>query len=55
MEFIKLHNNTLYYGEYVNYGPGAGLAEHVNLSGYNVLSISAANEFSVAGFIEGNK
>ncbi|GLJ09559.1 hypothetical protein SUGI_0111800 [Cryptomeria japonica] len=47
--------NTLYYGEYMNYGPGAGLAQRVNWSGYNVLNTSMANEFTVAEFIEGNK
>lgn len=47
--------NTLYYGEYMNYGPGAGLGSRVNWPGYHVINDSAqANNFTVAEFILGN-
>ncbi|KAL2250979.1 pectinesterase/pectinesterase inhibitor PPE8B [Sesamum indicum] len=48
--------NTLFYAEYMNYGPGAGLGGRVNWPGYHVLNDSAqATEFTVAEFIVGNK
>ncbi|KAL3644299.1 hypothetical protein CASFOL_012231 [Castilleja foliolosa] len=47
--------NTLYYGEYMNYGPGAGLGGRVNWPGYHVINDSAqASGFTVARFIGGN-
>lgn len=47
--------NTLYYGEYMNSGPGAGVANRVKWSGYHVLNDSSeATKFTVAHFIEGN-
>nr|GMD33658.1 pectinesterase/pectinesterase inhibitor PPE8B-like [Ipomoea batatas] len=47
--------DTLYYGEYMNYGPGAGLDRRVNWPGYHVINDSAqANDFTVAQFILGN-
>ncbi|KAI4344672.1 hypothetical protein L6164_011871 [Bauhinia variegata] len=47
--------DTLYYAEYMNYGPGAGLADRIKWPGYHVLnSSSEANNFTVARFIEGN-
>ncbi|GFP97631.1 pectinesterase/pectinesterase inhibitor ppe8b [Phtheirospermum japonicum] len=47
--------NTLYYGEYMNYGPGAGLGARVNWPGYHVINDSAeASSFTVAQFIGGN-
>lgn len=47
--------DTLYYAEYMNTGPGAGLAERVKWSGYHVLNDSTqASNFTVAQFIQGN-
>ncbi|KAK6131717.1 hypothetical protein DH2020_034514 [Rehmannia glutinosa] len=47
--------NTLFYGEYMNYGPGAGLGGRVKWPGYHVFNDSAqANSFTVARFIVGN-
>ncbi|XP_058079334.1 pectinesterase/pectinesterase inhibitor PPE8B-like [Magnolia sinica] len=46
---------TLYYGEYRNYGPGAGLSGRVKWPGYHMINDSAeANKFTVAQFIDGN-
>ncbi|KAL0338830.1 UNVERIFIED_CONTAM: Pectinesterase/pectinesterase inhibitor PPE8B [Sesamum angustifolium] len=48
--------NTLFYAEYMNYGPGAGLGGRVKWPGYHVLNDSAqATQFTVAEFIVGNK
>ncbi|KAL0374638.1 UNVERIFIED_CONTAM: Pectinesterase/pectinesterase inhibitor PPE8B [Sesamum radiatum] len=48
--------NSLFYAEYMNYGPGAGLGGRVKWPGYHVLNDSAqATEFTVAEFIVGNK
>ncbi|CAK8563918.1 unnamed protein product [Lathyrus sativus] len=47
--------DTLYYGEYMNSGPGAGLSNRVKWSGYHVLNDSSdAVKYTVAQFIEGN-
>ncbi|KGN55582.1 pectinesterase/pectinesterase inhibitor PPE8B-like [Cucumis sativus] len=47
--------NTLFYAEFMNYGPGAGLAKRVNWPGYHRLNqTSEATNFTVAQFIEGN-
>ncbi|KAL5065680.1 hypothetical protein RYX36_027417 [Vicia faba] len=47
--------DTLYYGEYMNSGPGAGLSNRVKWSGYHVLNDSSdAIKYTVAQFIEGN-
>ncbi|KAL9674194.1 hypothetical protein QQ045_030464 [Rhodiola kirilowii] len=47
--------DTLYYGEYMNYGPGSGLGRRVKWPGYHVLNSSAQAEgFTVGQFIEGN-
>ncbi|KAK8523281.1 hypothetical protein V6N13_113230 [Hibiscus sabdariffa] len=47
--------DTLYYAEYKNSGPGAGISGRVQWPGYHVLynSVQAIN-FTVAQFIEGN-
>lgn len=46
--------NTLYYGEYMNYGPGSGLAGRVRWPGYHAnLGTSQAGSFTVAQFIDG--
>ncbi|KAK4769501.1 hypothetical protein SAY86_027651 [Trapa natans] len=48
--------NTLFYGEYMNYGPGAGLGRRVKWPGFHALNSSAqAVNYTVAQFIEGNK
>ncbi|KAJ7955366.1 Pectinesterase [Quillaja saponaria] len=47
--------DTLYYAEYMNYGPGAGLANRVKWTGYHLLNDSSlASNYTVAQFIEGN-
>lgn len=47
--------DTLYYGEYLNYGEGSGVGRRVKWPGYHVLNNSAqANNFTVARFLEGN-
>lgn len=47
--------DTLYYAEYQNYGPGAGLGGRVNWPGYHLLNDSSqANNFTVAQFLLGN-
>ncbi|KAJ4841274.1 hypothetical protein Tsubulata_942612 [Turnera subulata] len=50
-----LYLDTLYYGEYMNYGPGAGLGKRVNWPGYHVLNASSqVTNFTVSQFLEGN-
>ncbi|KAL7091935.1 hypothetical protein ACP275_12G134700 [Erythranthe tilingii] len=47
--------DTLFYGEYMNYGPGSGLGARVKWPGYKVLNTSAeASNFTVSQFITGN-
>lgn len=47
--------DTLYYAEYMNFGPGAGVGSRVKWPGYHALNTSAqAVNFTVAQFIEGN-
>ncbi|WJX36814.1 pectinesterase [Trifolium repens] len=51
----KFALDTLTYGEYMNTGPGAGVASRVKWPGYRVLNDSReAGKFTVAQFIEGN-
>lgn len=46
--------NTLYYGEYGNFGPGASTSNRVNWEGYRIISSSTeASQFTVANFIAG--
>ncbi|KAI3752546.1 hypothetical protein L2E82_24580 [Cichorium intybus] len=46
--------NTLWYGEYKNYGPGASLAGRVRWPGYHMaMDASTANYFTVRRFIDG--
>ena len=45
---------TLYYGEYMNSGPGAGTADRVQWPGYHTMKISDAQNFTVANFISGD-
>ncbi|PAN05325.1 hypothetical protein PAHAL_1G131400 [Panicum hallii] len=45
---------TLYYGEYMNHGPGAGVAGRVPWPGHRVINSTAeAERFTVARFIAG--
>ncbi|KAL6004909.1 hypothetical protein ACLOJK_005467 [Asimina triloba] len=47
--------NTLYYGEYMNSGPGSSTANRVTWKGYQVLTTaSQASEFTVGSFISGD-
>ncbi|KAL9285006.1 hypothetical protein ACSQ67_024620 [Phaseolus vulgaris] len=47
--------DTLYYGEYMNYGPGAGVGQRVKWPGYRVITSAVeANRFTVAQFISGS-
>ncbi|KAB5552448.1 hypothetical protein DKX38_009759 [Salix brachista] len=51
----NVYLDTLYYGEYINYGPGAGLGRRVKWPGYHLMNDSTqASNFTVANFIEGN-
>lgn len=46
--------NTLYYGEYRNYGPGASLAGRVKWPGFHILrDVNEAVFFTVGQFIDG--
>ncbi|XP_004492228.1 pectinesterase-like [Cicer arietinum] len=46
---------TLYYGEYMNNGAGAGTSKRVNWPGYHVITSAAeASKFTVAQLIQGN-
>lgn len=47
--------DTLYYGEYMNDGPGAGIANRVKWPGYRVITLpEEAGKFTVAQFITGS-
>ncbi|KAL1203372.1 putative pectinesterase/pectinesterase inhibitor 34 [Cardamine amara subsp. amara] len=47
--------DTLYYGEYLNTGPGSALQQRVQWPGYRVInSTDEANRFTVAEFIYGS-
>jgi pectinesterase len=47
--------DTLYYSEYMNSGPGAGVVNRVKWSGYHVMNDSSeAEKFTVAQFILGD-
>uniref|UniRef100_A0A7N0U3V5 Pectinesterase n=1 Tax=Kalanchoe fedtschenkoi TaxID=63787 RepID=A0A7N0U3V5_KALFE len=47
--------DTLYYGEYMNYGPGGAIGQRVTWPGYRVItSVIEATKFSVAQFISGS-
>lgn len=46
---------TLYYGEYMNIGSGAGTSGRVKWPGYHVITSAAeAGKFSVGSFLDGN-
>ncbi|KAL3516979.1 hypothetical protein ACH5RR_023881 [Cinchona calisaya] len=44
---------TLYYGEYMNTGPGSSIGKRVKWPGYHVMSTSDASKFTVGNFIHG--
>ncbi|KAL5719190.1 pectinesterase [Ranunculus cassubicifolius] len=47
--------DTLYYGEYMNFGPGGAVGQRVKWKGYRVITSTVeANEFTVAKFISGS-
>ncbi|CAN1136117.1 Pectinesterase/pectinesterase inhibitor PPE8B [Linum perenne] len=47
--------DTLYYGEFMNHGPGSAMGRRVTWPGYHALNNSeAASNFTVGQFIEGN-
>lgn len=47
--------STLYYGEYMNHGPGAGLAQRVSWPGFRVIKLEAeASRFTVSRLISGS-
>ncbi|KAH7655319.1 Pectinesterase protein [Dioscorea alata] len=47
--------DTLYYGEYMNFGPGSGLGNRVKWSGYHAITdLAQAINFTVSQFIDGN-
>ncbi|CAH1439059.1 unnamed protein product [Lactuca virosa] len=47
--------DTLYYGEYMNYGPGGAIGQRVNWPGYRVITTTVeASRFTVAQFIYGS-
>ncbi|VVA39310.1 PREDICTED: pectinesterase [Prunus dulcis] len=46
---------TLYYGEYLNFGPGASTSGRVQWPGYHAsITTTVAQGFTVGGFISGN-
>lgn len=45
---------TLYYGEYMNWGPGASMAGRVRWPGFHDMNISDALNFTVVNFISGD-
>ncbi|CAL5344136.1 unnamed protein product [Camellia sinensis] len=47
--------DTLYYGEYMNYGPGSAVGQRVKWPGYRVINSTVeASKFTVAEFIFGS-
>ncbi|KAK6155584.1 hypothetical protein DH2020_009832 [Rehmannia glutinosa] len=47
--------DTLYYGEYMNYGPGGAIGQRVKWPGYRVITAAdEASKFTVAKFIYGS-
>ncbi|KAK9102909.1 hypothetical protein Sjap_020163 [Stephania japonica] len=45
---------TLYYGEYMNTGPGSSTANRVKWGGYHVMNAAEASKFTVGNFIAGS-
>ncbi|CAJ1925152.1 unnamed protein product [Sphenostylis stenocarpa] len=51
----KDYLETLYYGEYMNRGPGAGTSQRVNWTGYHIIQTAAqASQFTVKQLIQGD-
>jgi hypothetical protein len=46
--------DTLYYGEYDNYGPGSSTDGRVTWPGYHVMDYNDAYNFTVSEFITGD-
>lgn len=46
--------DTLYYGEFQNYGPGANVSDRVQWPGYTVMNASQAVNFTVYNFTMGD-
>ncbi|XP_072999388.1 probable pectinesterase/pectinesterase inhibitor 61 [Typha latifolia] len=47
--------DTLYYGEYMNYGPGAAVGKRVTWPGFRVITLpEEASKFTVSQFISGS-
>ncbi|EEF46613.1 probable pectinesterase/pectinesterase inhibitor 25 [Ricinus communis] len=46
--------DTLYYGEFENYGPGANTSMRVQWPGYNLMNVSQAANFTVYNFTMGD-
>ncbi|XP_047947492.1 pectinesterase [Salvia hispanica] len=46
--------DTLYYGEYQNYGPGSGTSMRVNWPGYTIMNATQALNFTVFNFTMGD-
>ncbi|GKD74582.1 pectinesterase-like protein, partial [Tanacetum coccineum] len=47
--------STLYYGEYLNRGPGSNTSARVTWPGYRLLNETEASQFTVANFIQGGE
>ncbi|XP_072982541.1 probable pectinesterase/pectinesterase inhibitor 12 [Typha latifolia] len=47
--------DTLYYGEYMNSGPGSGTDDRVTWAGYHVMDYDEASSFTVSEFIYGDQ
>ena len=45
---------TLYYGEYDNYGPGSSIDKRVQWLGYHLMDYGDAYNFTVSEFINGD-
>lgn len=47
--------DTLYYGEYENFGPGSNTSKRVSWRGYRVMDYNDASNFTVSEFITGGE
>lgn len=47
--------DTLYYGEYENFGPGSDTSKRVSWRGYRVMDYNDASNFTVSEFITGGE
>ena len=48
--------STLYYGEYMNHGPGSNTSARVTWPGYRVITSTVeASKFTVEAFIQGTE